>query len=97
MLSYVFSVAPLSVLVILTGLRSGFRPGLVAADPAQPWQLGFQTPASPLREGIVAFHDDLRRFLTESFSELGISLLLAFVLLVTVQTVQLSVWFTLLP
>ena len=71
MLSYVFSVAPLSVLVILTGLRSGFRPGLVAADPVQPWQLGFQTPASPLREGIVAFHDDLRRFLTGIFFRVG--------------------------
>jgi hypothetical protein len=31
---------------------------------AQPWQINFQTPASPIAEGIVAFHDDLRIFLT---------------------------------
>ena len=30
----------------------------------QPWQLGFQTPAAPIAEGIVAFHDDLMVFLT---------------------------------
>ena len=27
-------------------------------------QRGFQTPASPIAEGIFAFHDDLRIFLT---------------------------------
>lgn len=30
----------------------------------QPWQLGFQTPAAPIAEGIIAFHDDLMVFLT---------------------------------
>lgn len=28
------------------------------------WQFGFQTPASPVLEGIIAFHDDLMIFLT---------------------------------
>ncbi len=36
----------------------------VYAEPASNWQLGFQTPASPIAEGIFAFHDDLRVFLT---------------------------------
>lgn len=35
-----------------------------ATSVAHNWQLGFQTPASPIREGIVLFHDDLRIFLT---------------------------------
>ena len=32
--------------------------------PSYNWQFGFQTPASPIAEGIFAFHDDLRIFLT---------------------------------
>jgi len=28
-------------------------------DSAQPWQLGFQNPASPIAEGIIHFHNDL--------------------------------------
>jgi len=28
-------------------------------DAAEPWQLGFQDPASPVIEGIVSFHHDL--------------------------------------
>jgi len=31
---------------------------------ASPYQLGFQTPSSPIIEGISVFHDDLRIFLT---------------------------------
>ena len=31
---------------------------------AHAYQMGFQTPASPIAEGISAFHDDLRIFLT---------------------------------
>lgn len=34
---------------------------------AKNWQLGFQAPASPVSEGIIAFHDDLRVFLTLVF------------------------------
>ena len=55
---------PFSAMVIFAALRVGSFDGSLAADPAHPWQFGFQTPASPLREGIVAFHDVLRRFLT---------------------------------
>lgn len=33
-------------------------------NSAQNWQRGFQTPASPIAEGIFAFHDDLRIFLS---------------------------------
>jgi len=29
-------------------------------DAATPWQLGFQDPASPIAEGIVHFHHDIR-------------------------------------
>lgn len=36
----------------------------VSTEPARNWQMGFQTPASPIAEGIFAFHDDLRIFLT---------------------------------
>ena len=32
-------------------------------QPSFNWQRGFQTPASPLAEGIFSFHDDLRIFL----------------------------------
>jgi len=70
-LSSVFSVAPLSIFVTLVTLRVGVSSGFVAADPSHPWQLGFQTPASPLREGIVVFHDDLRRFLTRILCFVG--------------------------
>ncbi len=33
-------------------------------EPVANWHRGFQTPASPIAEGIFAFHDDLRIFLT---------------------------------
>jgi len=29
------------------------------ADAAQPWQYGLQDPATPIAEGIIAFHHDL--------------------------------------
>ena len=29
-----------------------------------PWQMSFQLPATPIAEGIIAFHDDLMVFLT---------------------------------
>lgn len=34
---------------------------------AHEWQFGFQTPASPIAEGIISFHDDLMIFLTLIF------------------------------
>jgi len=32
-------------------------------DVAEPWQLGFQDPATPVMEGIIKFHHDLMFFL----------------------------------
>ena len=32
-------------------------------DMAEPWQLGFQDPATPVMEGIINFHHDLVFFL----------------------------------
>jgi cytochrome c oxidase subunit 2 len=32
-------------------------------DVAEPWQLGFQDPATPVMEGIISFHHDLFFFL----------------------------------
>lgn len=37
------------------------------AGRPEAWQLGFQTPAASLAEGIIAFHDDLMVFLTLVF------------------------------
>ena len=38
--------------------------GSVQINAAQNWQYGFQTPYSPISEGIIRFHDDLMVFLT---------------------------------
>lgn len=35
----------------------------IFADSAQPWQLGFQDPATPVMEGILNFHNDLMFFI----------------------------------
>lgn len=34
----------------------------VFLDAAEPWQLDFQDPATPIMEGIISFHDDLMFF-----------------------------------
>lgn len=52
----------------MASLFSFFASSFVSTSAAtlgapRPWQRGFQTPASPLAEGIIAFHDDLRIFL----------------------------------
>jgi cytochrome c oxidase subunit 2 len=36
-----------------------FTKNIVFNDAAQPWQLSFQDPASPVSEGIMYFHNDL--------------------------------------
>jgi cytochrome c oxidase subunit 2 len=41
---------------------TSFASSLPTSAP-RPWQTGFQSPASPIAEGIHAFHDDLRLFL----------------------------------
>jgi len=37
---------------------------LITHNPARNYQFGFQTPASPIMEGIINFHHDLFFFLT---------------------------------
>jgi cytochrome c oxidase subunit 2 len=37
---------------------------MLQADAAQPWQLGFQDPATPTMEGIIRFHHDIMFLLT---------------------------------
>ena len=56
------------LLTKMTSLLSFFTFSFIPTSAAtlgapRPWQRGFQTPASPLAEGIIAFHDDLRIFL----------------------------------
>ena len=34
----------------------------VLTDVAEPWQLGFQDPATPTMEGIIEFHNNLMFF-----------------------------------
>jgi cytochrome c oxidase subunit 2 len=67
----------LSLTSFLVGRRASFFSSLFVvlststfafAAPSTPWQRGFQTPASPIREGIVSFHDDLRLFLAAILS-----------------------------
>ena len=54
---------------MIARLRRGVRAAALVAgaekryaqrDAARPWQLGFQDPASPIAEGIIHFHHDLR-------------------------------------
>lgn len=60
------------VLVSLMGLLSTFvmntnisaAKEFFAATQIHNWQLGFQTPAAPIFEGIIAFHDDLMLYIT---------------------------------
>lgn len=47
-----------------TNVADSFLNETLPISVAHPAQFGFQTPASPIAEGIVAFHDDLRIFLT---------------------------------
>ena len=37
--------------------------GLAFCDNAEPWQLGFQDPATPIMEGIINLHHDLMFFI----------------------------------
>ena len=36
----------------------------VLNDAAEPWELGFQDPATPIMEGIIEFHNNLMFFIT---------------------------------
>ena len=50
----------------LTALLIGtmFSQNVVFMDAAEPWQLGFQDPATPIMEGIINFHNHIMFFLT---------------------------------
>lgn len=37
-----------------------FQPSFLYCDVSAPWQLGFQDPATPMAEGMMHFHHDLR-------------------------------------
>ena len=50
----------LTALVICTV----FSQNIVFMDAAEPWQLGFQDPATPIMEGIINFHNHIMFFLT---------------------------------
>ena len=58
-----------------------FLTGNVALmDAAEPWQLSFQDPATPIMEGIITFHHDLMFFIT---------VIMVFVVWMLVRCVQL--------
>ena len=42
---------------------TNFKNQIAFLDMAEPWQLGFQDPATPVMEGIINFHHDLMFFL----------------------------------
>jgi len=46
-----------------SNLFAAFKQHAASLGHPQPWQLSFQTPAAPIAEGIIAFHDDLMVFL----------------------------------
>lgn len=52
-------------------------------DASEPWQLGFQDPATPIAEGIVTFHHDLMFFIV---------VILVFVTWMLLRCVQLFVY-----
>ena len=45
-------------------LYTVFSKNTVLMDAAEPWQLGFQDPATPIMEGIINFHNHIMFFLT---------------------------------
>lgn len=53
----------ISMMVILTMILFMHK-DMIMADSIYNYQFGFQTPASPVMEGIISFHDDLMVFLT---------------------------------
>jgi cytochrome c oxidase subunit 2 len=44
----------------MAALFTLIAPRVANCDSATPWQLGFQDPASPIAEGIIHFHHDIR-------------------------------------
>lgn len=48
---------------LLGYLNAAFSHNLILADAPEPWQYGFQDPATPVMEGIVDLHHDICFFL----------------------------------
>ena len=44
---------------LLGYLNAAFSYNLIFADAPEPWQYGFQDPATPVMEGIVDLHHDI--------------------------------------
>jgi len=51
-------------IVFVLGLMINVLALPVFLDVAEPWQLGFQDPATPTMEGIIEFHNNLMFFIT---------------------------------
>lgn len=59
-----FNVQKIWMVSIITFLSStNLFKNLVVMDSAEPWQLGFQAPATPLMEGIINFHNHIMFFI----------------------------------
>jgi len=52
------------IALIFAFLFSLLIPLPLFSDVAEPWQLGFQDPATPIMEGIIEFHNNLMFFIT---------------------------------
>ena len=55
------------------------------ADAAQPWQIGFQDPATPVMEGVINFHNDLMIVVV------GVGVFVGYVMWSTVHNFEQSV------
>ena len=51
-----------SISEFLSNLPISFLGNVAQMDAAEPWQLSFQDPATPIAEGIITFHHDLMFF-----------------------------------
>jgi hypothetical protein len=44
-----------------------FSTNFTLSDAAEPWQFGFQDPATPIMEGIINFHNHIMFFFSSSW------------------------------
>ena len=68
------------------GLVVGYN-SLVNCDASQPYQLGFQDPATPIMEGVINFHNDLMIVVV------SVGIFVAYMLMSTVMNFEQSVKF----
>ena len=66
------------------GLVVGYN-SLVNCDASQPYQLGFQDPATPVMEGVINFHNDLMIVVV------SVGIFVAYMLMSTVMNFEQSV------